>query len=158
MNPALVISSRDNVATALEPLEPGRTISPNGASGAIVVAEAIPRGHKLALRAIRRGEAVVKYGSPIGTASADIAAGAHVHTHNVASARGRGDLPSPPDSVARIAEPPDPDADADLEASANGASRLNADVDASANHSNRSADLVPTPANHEDTKRSRLKR
>jgi len=42
--------------------------------------------------AIRAGEAVVKYGSPIGTASADIAAGAHVHTHNVASARGRGDL------------------------------------------------------------------
>jgi hypothetical protein len=34
----------------------------------------------------------VKYGSPIGHASSDIAAGAHVHTHNVASDRGRGDL------------------------------------------------------------------
>jgi hypothetical protein len=44
------------------------------------------------LRSIRAGEVVVKYGSAIGTASADISAGAHVHTHNVASTRGRGDL------------------------------------------------------------------
>ena len=58
----------------------------------MTVTEAIPRGHKFALRAIRAGEPVVKYGSPIGTASSAIAAGAHVHTHNVASARGRGDL------------------------------------------------------------------
>lgn len=105
MTAALVISTRDNVATALEPLDPGRTIALNGA--AVVVAEAIPRGHKLALRAIRAGEAVIKYGSPIGTASADIQPGAHVHTHNVASARGRGDLAAPPETTARIAEPPD---------------------------------------------------
>ena len=38
---------------------------------------------------------MIKYGSPIGTASAVIAAGAHVHTHNVASSRGRGDLDVP---------------------------------------------------------------
>jgi altronate dehydratase small subunit len=34
----------------------------------------------------------MKYGSVIGTAIADIEAGSHVHTHNVASTRGRGDL------------------------------------------------------------------
>jgi SAF domain len=34
---------------------------------------------------------VVKYGNPIGTATSEIAAGAHVHVHNVASTRGRGD-------------------------------------------------------------------
>ena len=101
MNAALVISARDNVATALEPLEPGRTVA--FGNGSVVVTEAIPRGHKLALRDIRAGEAVVKYGSPIGTASADIRTGAHVHTHNVASARGRGDLGAVP--AARIAEP-----------------------------------------------------
>ena len=106
MNAALVISTRDNVATALEPLEPGRTIAFNG-GGTVVVAEAIPRGHKLALRRIAAGDAVVKYGSPIGTASADIAAGAHVHTHNVASARGRGDLATQGATTVRIAEPPD---------------------------------------------------
>jgi len=90
MNPVLVISARDNVATALEPLERGRTITVREQT--IVVAEPIARGHKISLRAIPAGEAVVKYGSPIGTASCDIAPGTHVHTHNVASSRGRGDL------------------------------------------------------------------
>lgn len=102
MNATLVISVRDNVATALEPLEAGRTIT--AGQSTVVVAEAIQRGHKLALRAIPKGEAVIKYGSPIGTASSDIAPGAHVHTHNVASARGRGDLGTAPSPQA--ASPP----------------------------------------------------
>ena len=104
MNAALVISDRDNVATALEPLDTGRTISVGGAT--VLVAEPIARGHKVALHAIRAGDAVIKYGSPIGTASCDIAPGAHVHTHNVASARGRGDLATPPQYAPRpTAEP-----------------------------------------------------
>ena len=90
MNPAIVISAQDNVATALEALAAGQTIQAGAAAVAIV--EAIPRGHKVALRDIRAGDVVVKYGSAIGHASADIAAGTHVHTHNVASDRGRGDL------------------------------------------------------------------
>ena len=40
-------------------------------------------GHKYALRAIAAGENVIKYGSPIGHATSDIAMGEHVHTHNV---------------------------------------------------------------------------
>ena len=90
MNPVLVISGADNVATALEPLDAGRIVDLGGST--VTIAEAIPRGHKVALRAIPAGERVIKYGSPIGSASTDIAAGTHVHTHNVASARGRGDL------------------------------------------------------------------
>jgi altronate dehydratase len=106
MNAALVISARDNVATALEPLDAGRAICAGDLT--IVVTEAIPRGHKIALRAIRNGEPVVKYGCPIGVASMDIAPGVHVHTHNLASTRGRGDLPpAHVDGAARIAEPPD---------------------------------------------------
>jgi altronate dehydratase len=102
----LVISDRDNVATALEPLEKGRTVDANGA--AVVALEPIPAGHKIALRRIASGEGVFKYGSPIGTATADISPGAHVHTHNVASGRGRGDLPLViTDPQARPAEPPD---------------------------------------------------
>jgi hypothetical protein len=59
---------------------------------------------------------VIKYGSSIGVASAPIAAGSHVHTHNVASTRGRGDLVRyAPASEGRIAEPLDPD-DIDLPA------------------------------------------
>ena len=106
MNPAIVITPRDNVATALEPLEAGRVLDVAGA--VITVTEPIPRGHKVALRPIASGEPVLKYGSPIGTATTDIAAGRHVHTHNVASARGRGDLHGEAYAEeARIAEPPD---------------------------------------------------
>jgi hypothetical protein len=51
---------------------------------------------------------VIKYGSPIGLATAEIPAGAHVHTHNLASTRGRGDL-GPPQAAPqpRLAEPAD---------------------------------------------------
>ncbi len=43
-------------------------------------------GHKYALCDIRAGEAIIKYGYPIGRATADIPAGAHVHSHNLATA------------------------------------------------------------------------
>lgn len=90
MKAALVISARDNVATALEMLEPGRTLELGARR--VVVRDRIPPGHKMAIDAIASGDEVRKYGSAIGTAISDIAAGAHVHTHNVASTRGRGDL------------------------------------------------------------------
>ncbi len=90
MNAAIVISAADNVATALEALEPGQVIRAGAAT--VQVSEAIPRGHKIALCAIEAGAVIVKYGSAIGHASTGIAAGAHVHVHNVASDRGRGDL------------------------------------------------------------------
>ena len=106
MKAALVISDRDNVATALEPLDPGRVLDFSGR--VVTVVERIPSGHKVALTKIERGQNVIKYGSSIGTASATIAAGAHVHTHNVASGRGRGDIAGPlGDAVPRLAEPPD---------------------------------------------------
>ena len=74
----------------------------------VTVVEPIAPGHKVALTDIAVGQPVIKYGSPIGTASAAIAAGAHVHTHNVASSRGRGDIdPVGSDLQPRLAEPPD---------------------------------------------------
>lgn len=108
MKPALVISDRDNVATALEPLDPGRRLELGGRT--IVVREPIPSGHKVALVDVAVGEAVIKYGSAIGLATAAIAPGAHVHTHNLSSSRGRGDLersPVPPEPGVRLAEPDD---------------------------------------------------
>ena len=103
MRAVLVISERDNVATALQPLEDGLVLDLGAI--AVTVRGAIPPGHKIALRAIGAGEPVIKYGSPIGLATADIAAGTHVHTHNVSSSRGRGDLDLP--DAPRLAEPPD---------------------------------------------------
>jgi altronate dehydratase len=100
----LVISDRDNVATALVALEAGARLELQGRP--VIVRDPIPAGHKVAIAAIAAGEPVIKYGSPIGVASADIEPGTHVHTHNVASNRGRGDLASSDASSAqRLAEP-----------------------------------------------------
>jgi altronate dehydratase len=102
MNPVIVISDKDNVATALEALTPGQSVT--GVTP-FTVCETIPRGHKVALRTIPAGGSVIKYGNQIGLAIGEIAEGSHVHTHNVASARGRGDLHPAHDG--RIAEPED---------------------------------------------------
>lgn len=39
-------------------------------------------GHKYALKDIKEGENIIKYGNPIGHATCDIQKGEHVHTHN----------------------------------------------------------------------------
>ena len=43
----------------------------------------LENGHKFAVRDIKCGENIIKYGSPIGHATSDISKGEHVHTHNV---------------------------------------------------------------------------
>ena len=77
----LLLDGRDSVAVALEPLEPGDEIA------AVVVIQPVPFGHKVALTAIAEGAAVLKYGEVIGVAMSPIAPGAHVHVHNLVSAR-----------------------------------------------------------------------
>jgi altronate dehydratase small subunit len=57
----------------------------------LALQEDIPFGHKLALRSVAAGDRVVKYGEVIGVATRPIAAGDHVHVHNVDGLRGRGD-------------------------------------------------------------------
>jgi len=49
--------------------------------------DAVPLGHKVALRDIRTGETILKYGHDIGRAVADIGRGRHVHTHNLKTKR-----------------------------------------------------------------------
>ncbi|NLS28532.1 Altronate dehydratase [Sphingomonas sp. S2M10] len=74
------IDPRDPVATALRPLQAGEE-----ALGVTVVSD-VPQGHKVALRPIAAGDAVHKFGFPIGRATRPIAPGEHVHTHNVGTA------------------------------------------------------------------------
>jgi altronate dehydratase len=69
----------DNVAIALQDHPAGAT--PEGLDAALP--GAVPRGHKIALRAIPKGAEVVRYGQIIGQATSDIPAGAHVHSHNL---------------------------------------------------------------------------
>jgi len=94
MKKVFVVEKEDNVGTAVgEPIRAGDLVGAEGrVSGLSVTARAdIPYGHKVALRPIARGEAVIKYGLVIGTATQDIQPGDHVHVHNVESNRGRGD-------------------------------------------------------------------
>ena len=70
----------DTVVTALRPLEAGVAVEK------VVTRGLIPRGHKVATTAIPSGAPVLKYAQVIGYASADIAAGDHVHTHNLSFA------------------------------------------------------------------------
>ena len=96
MKKALQLTADDNVATALEAIEPGDAVEIvlHGAAGprSVTALEAIPFGFKIASRAMARGATVLKYGHPIAKASSDIAEGALVHVHNVEGNRGRGDL------------------------------------------------------------------
>ena len=65
-------------------LLPGiRSLLAEGEEPVIVARQAIPYGHKVALRPIRAGEPVIKYGERMGIATADIEPGEHVHVHNV---------------------------------------------------------------------------
>ena len=84
------MSPADNVATALRELTPGDVVEVDDVR--VTVAARVPFGHKVALRNIAADEAVLKYGEAIGLAAGAIGAGDHVHTHNVESQRGRGDL------------------------------------------------------------------
>ena len=49
--------------------------------------EAIPLGHKIALRNVKEGDKVIEYGEIIGKATQNIATGDHVHIHNLKSLR-----------------------------------------------------------------------
>ena len=77
MKPFVRLDPSDNVVTATRALEAGVDLDGVASAGLI------PSGHKVATTAIPRGGAVRKYAQLIGYASADIAPGDHVHTHNV---------------------------------------------------------------------------
>lgn len=90
MTRAIVLDGADDVATALADVEPGSSVTLSGAvGGEIEVRERIRFGHKVALREIRAGERLRKYGEIIGRATVAIPKGAHVHRHNLVGERGR---------------------------------------------------------------------
>jgi len=79
----LVLAPQDNVAVLRAALRAGETVLVGGRP--IMPPRAIMAGHKVARRAIAAGDKIVKYGAPIGSATADIAIGDHVHLHNMKS-------------------------------------------------------------------------
>ena len=79
----LRLSPLDNVCAVTTTLDIGETLLVDGQS--ITVDQRIPTGHKMAVAPIARGEKVLKYGIPIGSATAAIRPGEYVHTHNLKS-------------------------------------------------------------------------
>ena len=80
------IHADDNVAVAVDAVAKGSSVTVGGQT--FNVCQDIPAGHKIAIKEIKKGEDVVKYGFPIGTAKVDIPQGSWVHTHNVQSKLG----------------------------------------------------------------------
>ncbi len=82
----LRLHGEDNVVVALADLAAGDVAT----DAALAVRTPIPAGHKLAVADIAAGAPVIKYGQVIGAATADIAAGDHVHSHNLEAGAGDG--------------------------------------------------------------------
>ena len=79
----VLLAPEDNCIVVVRALAPGERVEVDGV--AFVVDSTIAIGHKLARRMIEENEQVIKYGAVIGHASVAIAAGAHIHNHNLVS-------------------------------------------------------------------------
>lgn len=92
-NQAIVMKPLDNVATAVQVINPNMDVMVDlaGEKITITVTETIPFGHKFAIKPIEKGEIIRKYGESIGAAITTIKVGQHVHVHNIEGCRGRGD-------------------------------------------------------------------
>ena len=94
MENVLVLSSKDNVGNAIEDIRPKdkAVYIILGQKYELMTQETIPFGFKVAVKDIKMGQDVLKYGEVIGKASRDIIKGELVHIHNMEGKRGRGDI------------------------------------------------------------------
>jgi altronate dehydratase small subunit len=76
-------SPQDNCLIAAARLEAGEVVLIEGER--TTLRKTIELGHKLARRALKAGDKVLRYGAIIGHASVDVEAGEHLHTHNLES-------------------------------------------------------------------------
>ncbi|EKQ4095596.1 UxaA family hydrolase [Campylobacter jejuni] len=81
----IIVNEKDNIATALRDFKKGEKVAN------IELLNDIARGHKFALKDIKKDEIIIKYAEAIASASCDISTGEWVHIHNTAGIRGRGD-------------------------------------------------------------------
>jgi hypothetical protein len=79
----LLLAPGDNIAVATMELPEGTQRTVNGLP--ITLKSKVDVGHKFAVRFIVKGERIVKYGAPIGSALRDIEPGEYIHTHNAGS-------------------------------------------------------------------------
>ena len=87
---AMIIDEKDNVAVAIETVKKGENFvwkDKQGKNCELPALEDVEIYHKFAIKDIKEGEPVVKYGEHIGLAKYDVKPGSHVHTHNVENHR-----------------------------------------------------------------------
>ena len=91
MRQFLVHDTRDNVGVAVVDIEAGHVVEgtalDTGHRLHVAARQAIPLWHKIALKDLKAGETVIKYGEDIGKVVANIQAGEHVHVHNLKTKR-----------------------------------------------------------------------
>ena len=80
MEHVIMMHAKDNIAIVMAP-----SLAVGGKM--VCAKDELPFAHKVAIKAIPKGGQIVKYGEPVGIATADIAPGEHVHVHNVVSGR-----------------------------------------------------------------------
>ena len=88
----LAHSPKDNVAVVVvEGLKAGTNaigvVTENDSTFTVDVNEEIPIGHKVALKDIKAGDTVIKYGQDVGKIVAAVKKGMHVHTQNMKTKR-----------------------------------------------------------------------
>ncbi len=83
MSNALKLNDLDNVAVLPEFTKKGTQVTINGTNDKYVINEDIPAGHKFALKDLKKGELVYKYGIPVAKTKEEITRGSWVHDHNV---------------------------------------------------------------------------
>ena len=95
LNLAHKTNDLDNVATIFaNDIKDGMEVEVRDKKGNAEIVKVIgdvPYGHKIAVKDIKTGELINKYGEEIGIATKDIKKGEYVHVHNLDSMRGRGD-------------------------------------------------------------------
>jgi altronate hydrolase len=72
----LRLNAADNLVVSIEPFLPGSAVE------GVTAISRVPKGHKMAVKAIGEGEPILKFGQIIGFATVPIRAGEHIHTHN----------------------------------------------------------------------------
>lgn len=79
MSNTIRLHADDNVVVSRADLSSGAEVTDEG----VTLTTDVPRGHKVAVQAVTKGDAVRKYNQIIGFASVDIQPGEHVHAHNL---------------------------------------------------------------------------
>ncbi|MBB6250910.1 UxaA family hydrolase [Nitrospirillum iridis] len=83
ISPLILLHPDDTVLVVRAAIRAGDALDIDG--NPVIAAQDVTVGHKLARRSLAAGDKVLKYGAPIGSMTADVAMGGHVHMHNMKS-------------------------------------------------------------------------